>query len=338
MNNTNSFYKYAYFVLIVVFLVILAGSVVRTTQSGMGCPDWPKCFGTYIPPTSMEQVVFTPQKEYNKGQFVKYNDSLWYASQKFTSATNFDYNNWTHYSKHGYTKIVIYQTWIEYVNRLLGALLGILVFIQALWSIAYRKKYKFVLLGSILMVVLTGFQAWLGKTVVDSNLAVVKISIHLAGAVALVLLQLYILHKMQNKKIQLPTKISSLLIVLGLLSMVQFFMGVVLRQKIDIVAESLDYSQRSLWLQNTGVIFYIHRSFSLLLFGVIAYLFFNKKYAATNHYFKTAFILICAQLLIGIIFNYLDFPALVQPLHLLLSCIYLANLFMLYIQQKNRKQ
>ena len=48
---------------------------------------------------------------------------------------------------------------------------------------------------SILVLILLGFEAWLGKTVVDSNLAVYKISMHMFGALAIVFLLLVILRR-----------------------------------------------------------------------------------------------------------------------------------------------
>ena len=64
------YHKVAKICLAFVFLIIVAGSVVRMTGSGMGCPDWPKCFGYYVPPTTTETIIFKPNHKYKKGQVI----------------------------------------------------------------------------------------------------------------------------------------------------------------------------------------------------------------------------------------------------------------------------
>jgi cytochrome c oxidase assembly protein subunit 15 len=330
-----TFYRIVFFNLIIILLVIVAGSVVRSTQSGMGCPDWPKCFGTYIPPTNMDQVLYSGNKSYAKGQFVKYNDSLWFANQSFESKGTFNYNEWKHYNKHGYTKIVIYQTWIEYINRLLGALLGIFILGQCVYAFIQRKKLPGYFVLSLCLVFLTGFQAWLGKTVVDSNLATVKISIHLAGALSMLLLQLYMLHKLRPVQYVLPKQGLLWLYGISLFVVVQFFLGIVVRQHVDGIAEKLQYNHRGTWLDEVGGLFYVHRSASLLLIALSLYLFFKYKNILLPTVYRSYVIGLLLQLLIGILFIYADFPAVAQPLHLVVSSLVISFLFIMLLRAKN---
>ena len=111
--------------LILVYLVIIAGALVRMTGSGMGCPDWPKCFGYYIPPTDEQELLWEENHEYLKGQVIIQDEKLWVAKQTFTSAQSFDNTNWELYTKHDYAVFNVYHTWTEYINRLCGALAGI---------------------------------------------------------------------------------------------------------------------------------------------------------------------------------------------------------------------
>ena len=127
---------------ILVYLVIGAGATVRMTGSGMGCPDWPKCFGYIIPPTDRSQLDWKKILNYRKDKLSLSMNPLYVAINDFTSTKIYNPQNWVAYTKHEYSIFNSTHTWVEFLNRLLGAVAGLvtlLLFITAIFS--FKKDY-----------------------------------------------------------------------------------------------------------------------------------------------------------------------------------------------------
>ena len=72
--------------LVAVYFLFLVGASVRASGAGMGCPDWPKCFGYYIPPSEVSEIKFQPNRAYKEGQVIIVDETLQVAASDFTSA------------------------------------------------------------------------------------------------------------------------------------------------------------------------------------------------------------------------------------------------------------
>lgn len=141
-----------------VYLLILIGGVVRSTGSGMGCPDWPKCFGTWIPPTQAGQLPAN-YKEIYTAQRVAKNQKLARTLERlgFQQAAG---EIFAHPSQYVETDFNPVKTWIEYANRLLGALIGLFVFGTLVAALPYWRRDRPVFWLALASFLLTGVQGW----------------------------------------------------------------------------------------------------------------------------------------------------------------------------------
>ena len=185
---------------ILVLLVIFAGSMVRMTGSGMGCPDWPKCFGYLIPPTTEKDVFWKSNFNYKKGVMILRNEKFYSAKIDFLSSNEFILSNWLEYTKHDYNEFSVMNTWFEFVNRFIGAIAGLSTLIMFLFSFNFLKTKPVVTIMSFIVVLSMLFQAWLGKLVVDSNLSPYKITVHMLMAIVILSLIIFIYKKSDVKK------------------------------------------------------------------------------------------------------------------------------------------
>lgn len=331
--------------LIAVYFLILVGGIVRSTGSGMGCPDWPKCFGSWVPPTDASQLpedykdYYANYRHEKNIRFAKYLNWLGMEDKadRIVNDTGIleeaDFN--------------VYKTWTEYVNRLVGAVIGLLIFATMIGSFTYWKEDKLVTIIAILNFIAVGFQGWIGSIVVSTNLTPWMITFHMILALLIVLLLIYLNFRIRKDEIKATKSIINKKLValsmacLGALG-IQIVLGTQVREAIDVVAEELSFALRETWVSQTGISFIIHRSFSivlLLLHGGLLYLVMKNKHHSIliRNLGKYVILLLVIEIISGIVMAYFSIPPFVQPIHLLLSTVSFGVLYYLYLVIINSK-
>ena len=324
--------------IISVYLIFLAGSIVRMTGSGMGCPDWPKCFGYYIPPTSEEQITWKPNTDYKKGFIIIKDEVLFVAESDIKSSSEFSINNWANYTKHDYAKFNKFHTWTEYINRLASVLSGF-VFLFLIYAAAkFWKENKTIPLLAFGAFFLMLFEAWLGKTVVDSNLTPTIITIHMLVGLIIIALLLQLKFIVSDKKAtyNYNSLFNKLLIASVIFSLIQIAMGTQVRQFIDEQVKLFGFENKNYSLMNPSFKFYFHRSFTIAIVLVNLGLFYinqikNLGYKLVNWIVFLIFI----ETITGILMYYAEIPLGTQAIHLLSGAILFGLQFYLWMQSRS---
>ncbi|MFO7847813.1 MAG: COX15/CtaA family protein [Balneolaceae bacterium] len=298
----NLYQKTAITTVIATLVLILVGGLVRAAGAGLGCPDWPQCFGMWIPPTSAAELP------------AEYDASLF---------------NPVH-------------TWLEYINRLVGVLIGFLITLTFLFSFRYRKTDKVITIASGIAFVLVLVQGWLGGQVVRSGLSAGMITIHMILAMIIVNTLLFASFRAMNKSlsIQLSENVKKrLLMVSGAIlfvTLIQLVLGTQVREAVDVAKNVLELP-RDQWIDTSDLLYSVHRSFSWLvvvLSGLLLYV--NRTYDVARSLRilgYAVFGLIILQMFLGLGMERLNIPGILQLLHLvsvsILICV--EFLFMLMV-------
>lgn len=333
-----------------IYLLILVGGIVRATGSGMGCPDWPKCFGQWVPPTKASELPADYKQVYTAQRVAK-NQKLarTLASLGFKQVAGDIFAHPTQYIE---TDFNATKTWIEYVNRLLGALIGLFVFVTAVVAWPYWQRDRPVFWLAVASWLLTGFQGWLGSLVVSTNLLPIMVTIHMGLALLIVALLLYAAHRARwasaehelNHQLELETLggqddeevatftgLRWLLWGALLLTFGQIIIGTQVREEIDQIAAAAGYVQRATWIDKLGSVFESHRTLSAIVVLVnvyVGYQLWQLAVPALRRWVLATWVVLGLEMVAGITLAYFALPAFVQPVHLTLATMLFGTQFL----------
>ena len=311
------FQKVAWTTIVAVYILILVGASVRASGSGMGCPDWPTCFGQWIPPTSESALPRDYQEVYA---------DLGYAETRFN----------------------VVKTWTEYLNRLLGVSIGVLIFFTSVCAFAIRGYNPKIFYAAGLAFLLVGFQGWLGSKVVSSNLMPGLITVHMLVALTIVGTLIYALAQSRRDFMlgqpidQIDPRFERWLYTVIVLTVVQVAMGTQVREMTDFISLEQGEGARSQWIDAMPWFFYVHRSFSaVLLFCNLWLTYLLASSLGRSHSLVrmaiAMVVIIFGSVISGATLGHLGMPAFIQPTHLLSASLLFGIQFLIWISYRQSR-
>lgn len=147
----TSFQRLAIVTTALTYLLIAVGGLVRASGAGLGCPDWPHCFGSWVPPASAADLP----PEFDRALF---NPTL---------------------------------MWTEYMNRLLGVSVGFAIFGTTIAAWRRHRQQPRIVWPVVVALLLTAYEGWLGGRVVAHELAPWIVTAHMVVALVIVQLLLW---------------------------------------------------------------------------------------------------------------------------------------------------
>lgn len=301
---TQAFRIFTTATLAFVILLVFAGAIVRSTGAGLGCPDWPKCWGQIIPPWKVEQVDLN---KINYERFEKKAERLGRDPSTVTREHILENFNPVH-------------TWTEFINRLVSLPVGVfaLAAVMTAFSFPPGRRRKYLSLSGVSLAIIL-INAVMGAMVVYSGLKPGIITLHLALAMILICLLVYCRRDL-SESAALPAGRRLTAWVWGLLAlvMVEGIMGTQVRELTDLLARSHKGEARASWIWELeqSVVYLVHRSFSWLIVVLMAVIFWKaKKLQIVEKHAITMSILVISMMIMGVVLAQVGVFPWVQILH-----------------------
>jgi cytochrome c oxidase assembly protein subunit 15 len=319
--NANLYQKLAAAALVSVLVLIFVGAIVRVTGAGMGCPDWPTCWGLLIPPTSLEEVDFD---KLDIEKFQRKAEHMGRDPDTITRETLREEFN----SRH---------VWTEFINRLFSLPVGLFSLATFIVSFLLLRDRPHVFWLSFAALLLVLANAWMGARVVYSGISPGVLTTHLALAMALICVLTFCTWSGTKHPLKLRMDSRAPLVrilVFGLLLLViaEGIMGSQIREMTDEMAKSHLDTPRESWIGELegSVTYLLHRSFSWVILFVTVFAFIVAKKSQPGGIAPSqagVLVIVISQMVLGVIMAQIHIYSWIQVLHVGLAAILLSLVF-----------